>query len=201
MDDCNSDLLVCFEFLKFIQTTAYLSDIFHRLDELNLSLHGKGMNMAKASEKLKFFIDKLPLWCHRLQDGNLENFPFVDEIVVECDASLQRNVQLDIVEQMEFLSASFDNYFSPGEFNVMGSRTIDPFTFNAIKLPDDKSCKEDFISLKEIRIVKMEFESMFLKRRTGNIFKVGRKSTSSSISFLGNLSVRNRVFFPGLLKN
>ena len=67
--------------------TADLADIFH-----NLSLQRKGMNMVKASEKLKFFIGKLPLWSRRLQGGNLANFPFVDEIVVKSNASLQGNV-------------------------------------------------------------------------------------------------------------
>ena len=92
---------------------AYLADIFHPLNDLNLSPQGKGMNMVKASEKLKYFIGKLPFWRRRLQGGNLANFPFLDEIVVEGGASLQRNVQLEIVARMESLSAFFDDYFSP----------------------------------------------------------------------------------------
>ena len=67
--------------------TAYLADIFH-----NLSLQGKGMNMVKAFEKLKSFIGKLPPWSRRLQGGNLANFPFLDEIMVKSNASLQGNV-------------------------------------------------------------------------------------------------------------
>ena len=79
------------------------------------------MNIVKASEKLKSFIGKLPLWSCRLQNNNLANFPFLDEIVVEGIASLQGNVQLENVAHMESLSASLDNYFSPGELNVMKS--------------------------------------------------------------------------------
>ena len=105
---------------------------------------------------------------------------------------------------MEFLSATFDNYFSPGELNAMESWIIDPFKFNVDKLPDDESYKEDLIDLKESPNLKMEFESMvlqnFLKCWTGNIFKVVRKSTQSSPSFPDYLSVRSRVFSPGLLK-
>ena len=63
--------------------TAYLADIFNHLNELNLSLQGKEMNMVKASEKLKSFIAKLPLWSRRVQSGNLANFSFLDEILVE----------------------------------------------------------------------------------------------------------------------
>ena len=97
LKDRNSDLLVCFESVEFTQMTAYLADIFHLLNELNLSIQGKEMNMVKASEKLKSFIGKLPLWSRRLQGGNLANFPFLHEIVVEGSASLQGNVQLKIV--------------------------------------------------------------------------------------------------------
>ena len=49
LEDRNSDLLVCFESIEFIQMTAYLADIFHHLNELNLSLQGKRINMIKAS--------------------------------------------------------------------------------------------------------------------------------------------------------
>ena len=105
--------------------------------------------MVKASEKLKSFIGKLPLWSCWLQGGNLANFPFLDELVVESSANLQENVQLEIVAHMESLSVSFDNYFSPGELNVMESWIIDLFKFDVDKLPDDDSYKEDLIDLKE----------------------------------------------------
>ena len=142
--------------------TAYLADIFNHLNELNLSLQGKEINMVKASEKLKSFIAKLPLWSRRVQSGNLANFPFLDEILVEGGANLLENVQLEIVAHMKTLSASFNNYFSPGELNVMETWIIDPFKFNVDTLPDDKSYKEDLIDLKESRNMKMEFESMVL---------------------------------------
>ena len=61
LQDRNSDLLLCFKSVEFIQMTAYLADIFDHLNEPNLSLQGKGINMVKASEKLKSFIGKLPL--------------------------------------------------------------------------------------------------------------------------------------------
>ena len=53
-----------------------------------------------------------------------------------------------------------NNYFSPGELNVMETWIIDPFKFNVDTLPDDESYKKDLIDLKESRNMKMEFESM-----------------------------------------
>ena len=72
-----------------------------------------------------------------LQGGNLANFPFLDEKIVDGGASLQGNVQLKIITHMESLSTLFDNYFCPGELNVMESYIIDLFKFNIDKLPDD----------------------------------------------------------------
>ena len=132
-EDRNSHLVVCFESVEFIQMIAYLADIFHHLNELNLSLQGKKMNMVKASEKLKSLIAKLPLWSRQVQGGNQANSPVLDEILVEGGASLQRNV-MEIVAHMESLSAFFDNYFSPGESNVMETYIMDPYKFNVDKL-------------------------------------------------------------------
>ena len=81
---------------------------------------------------------------------------------MEGVASLLENVQLEIVAHMKTLSASFNNYFSPGKLNVMETCMINPFKFNVDTLPDDKSYKEDLIDLKESRNMKMEFESMVL---------------------------------------
>ena len=104
--------------------------------------------MVKASEKLKSFNAKLPLWNCGVQSSNLANFLFLDEILLEGDASLQENLQLEIVAHMKTLSASFNNY-SPSELNVIETWIIDLFKLNVDTLPDDESYKKDLIDLKE----------------------------------------------------
>ena len=64
---------------------------------------------------------------------------------------------------MKSLSASFDNYFSAVELNVMENWIIDPFKFIVDTLPDDESYKEDLIDLKKTRKMKIKFESMVLE--------------------------------------
>ena len=110
--------------------TAYLADIFHYLNELNLSLQEKRINMLKAPEKLNSFIGKLPLWSCRLQGGNLANFLFLNEIFVEGGASLQRDVLLEMVARMESLSAGWSNFFTLAShfskvFKLVGLRRVD----------------------------------------------------------------------------
>ena len=93
------------------------------------------MNMVKASDKLKSFIAKLPLWSRRVQSGKLANFSFTDEIRVEGGASLQEN---EIVAHLKTLSASFNNHFSAGELNIMETWIINLFKFCEDTFPDDE---------------------------------------------------------------
>ena len=130
LKNCNSDLVVCFESVEFIQMRAYLADIFLHLNELNLLLQGKEMIMVKVPKKQKSFITKLPLWSRWVQGGNLANFPFLDKILVDGGASLQKKMQMEIVAHMESLNTSFDNYFSSSELNVMETWIINPFKGN-----------------------------------------------------------------------
>jgi len=43
-------------------TLAYLSDVFSKLNELNLSLQGNSMTVLNAHDKIKGFEKKLGLW-------------------------------------------------------------------------------------------------------------------------------------------
>ena len=163
------------------------------------------MNMVKASEKLKSFISKLPLWSCWLQGGNLENFSFLDKIVVKGDASLQKNVQLEIATHIESFSASFDNYFSPGtgKLNVMENWIINnSFKFNVNKLPDDESYKEDLIDLKESQNMKMEFESMVLENfRSAGLKTYPKLAEKALLPFLTTYLCKAGFFFLVYLKN
>ena len=120
---------------------------------------------------------------------------------MEGGTSLLANVQLEIVAHMKTLSASFNNYFSPGELNVMETWIIDPFKFNVDTLSDDESYKEDLIDLKKSRNMKMEFESMVLDNFWSIQMETYPKlSSGSSSSFFDYSSVRSWVFFPSLFK-
>ena len=54
LEDRNSDLLVFFESVEFIQMPAYLADIFHHLNDLNLS---RGRKVEVCEELRKKIID------------------------------------------------------------------------------------------------------------------------------------------------
>ena len=56
-----SSLVVHFESEDFILSLAYLSDIFTHLNNLNISIQGKGINMITGREKISAFTSKLSI--------------------------------------------------------------------------------------------------------------------------------------------
>ena len=55
------ELVKYFDEPSFVQMIAYLADVFSALNELNLSLQGRGLNIVTASEKLAAFKGKLTM--------------------------------------------------------------------------------------------------------------------------------------------
>ena len=57
----NFNLAASFESDEFVQSVAYIADVMHHLNELNLSLQGQQINVVTACEKVKAFKLKLSL--------------------------------------------------------------------------------------------------------------------------------------------
>ena len=102
---------------EFIQALAHLADVFTALNELNRSLQGRGISILVACEKLSAFKEKLLQWTRRIKKGNLVNFPFPEETLME-DASLHPYFASKIVEYLRLLCTSFNSYFSCGEHQI-----------------------------------------------------------------------------------
>ena len=56
-----SSLVVHFENEDFILSLAYLSDVFTHLNDLNISIQGKGTNMITGRKKISAFTSKLSI--------------------------------------------------------------------------------------------------------------------------------------------
>ncbi|XP_045120470.1 protein ZBED8-like [Portunus trituberculatus] len=149
------DLAIYFNEPSFVQMLAYLADVFSALNELNLSLQGRGLNIVTASEKLAAFKEKLVLWIKRVKMGNLVNFPCLEETVME-NSNLPPDFFAKIVEYMQMLCTSFDGYFSCGEFQACNNWILNPFMQN-LEDDDAGNIKEDLIDMRHNRGVQMEF--------------------------------------------
>ena len=156
----NSNLAASFESDEFVQSVAYIADVMHHLNELNLSRQGQQINVVTACEKVKAFKLKLSLWSRRIENGNLANFPSLDEI---ANNSLLQNVKNEIISHLRMLVDSFDGYFSAGELNYYQHWIINPFLFDLTKMSDDDNLKENLIEMKSCQELKLLFDKSKLE--------------------------------------
>ena len=68
------DVDLCSEIKDISNDVAYLSDIFRKLNSLNLELQGNGVTLIMAKSKLKAFIAKLELCKQNLGSRKMSNF-------------------------------------------------------------------------------------------------------------------------------
>ncbi|MBN3288297.1 ZBED5 protein, partial [Polyodon spathula] len=62
---------------------AYLSDIFIKLNNLNLSLQGKHTHILMLSDRINGFVKKLAFWGQNLTNRNYESFPQLSAFLTE----------------------------------------------------------------------------------------------------------------------
>ncbi|KAK7938701.1 hypothetical protein WMY93_002027 [Mugilogobius chulae] len=66
---------------KFVMRLAYLSDLFSKLNELNLHLQGKDKHLPHLVDTINSFIRKLEMWAKRVERGNIDTFENLSEFV------------------------------------------------------------------------------------------------------------------------
>lgn len=64
-----------------------LAEVFSALNEINLFLQRRELNIMTAVEKLTAFREKLTMWTRRAKRGSFINFPCLEETDME-DTSL-----------------------------------------------------------------------------------------------------------------
>ena len=102
---------------SFFLTLAYLADIFAALNHLNCQMHGVGVNVIEAEEKICAFQRKLEIRWQRLENDNFANFPLLDEIASSSSTAMNdkedhnelRGLKSEFVEYLQKLQLSFKN--------------------------------------------------------------------------------------------
>ena len=80
-----------FDCKSFLYGLAYLADIFGHINNVNRAIQGLGVTIFDATEKLKAFLAKLPLWKRTVEASNYANFPMLEDLFLtnetqrECD--------------------------------------------------------------------------------------------------------------------
>uniref|UniRef100_UPI00358E7D1C protein FAM200C-like n=1 Tax=Myxine glutinosa TaxID=7769 RepID=UPI00358E7D1C len=157
LEERECDLIGALESFSFSS-----ADIFTRMNDLSVSLQGKGINILKTCEKLNAFKEKLRLWRQIMERGNLSNFPSLEEMVDDA-GSITPTVREEIVAHLEMLSESFDGYFAAGDLKISEEWIMNPYSYNMEKMSNDEELKEDLIDLQTNRALEMQFESKTLE--------------------------------------
>ncbi|CAG9570793.1 unnamed protein product [Danaus chrysippus] len=154
-----------YEYLEredFVEGLAYLADIFTHLNEINLSLQGFAVTIVDASERLKGFLGKLPLWKRRVESGKFANFPMLEELIMQKTQSdghtTSKKVQKEVSKHLETLQTSFEGYFSP-ESLEKETWVRSPFLIDIDSISDEDLIKDDLIDMRSKEVLKAEFQA------------------------------------------
>lgn len=84
----------------------YLENIFRALNELNLSLQKSDINLVRAQQLIKSFINKIMVWKLNVAAGNYFHFPNMNAQII--DEILQKTIE----HHLEFLYENFELRFN-----------------------------------------------------------------------------------------
>ncbi|KAK3919878.1 Zinc finger BED domain-containing protein 5 [Frankliniella fusca] len=100
---------------KFVQQVSYLADIPEKLNELNVSMHGRNTNILSLSDKINGFQGKLNIWRRKALNNVFEMFPTLHDLLEEDENNLL--IKNQITEHLDTLSTKLEEWFGdlPGE--------------------------------------------------------------------------------------
>lgn len=122
---------------KWLQDLAFLVDITHHLNTLNVSLQGRDKLVTHLNDSINAFITKLDLFVRQLNETKLDHFPSLKSVLTGNDKEIK--AQLDeYIQKLLVLKTDFDTRFSDfknckSDFELFNS----PFTFTADNAPSD----------------------------------------------------------------
>ncbi|XP_030580905.1 zinc finger BED domain-containing protein 5-like [Archocentrus centrarchus] len=143
---------------NFLGKLAYLSDIFGKLNELNLQLQGKDKHLPQVTDKISSFTRKLAMWGRQLDEGNTDSFENLHEFVDTNDYDAI-SVIPHIKQHISSLIGFFKKYFPENSSQYDWVR--DPFSAPA---PTGFSSAEEeqFIDMTSDSTLRLRFTSQTL---------------------------------------
>ncbi|XP_062336324.1 zinc finger BED domain-containing protein 5-like [Osmerus eperlanus] len=153
-----NDLAHKFYCNKFLMKLAYLSDMFLKLNEVNLQLQGANTHIPHLADKITSFTRKLEMWLHRVKDGNVDSFENLKSFIEEN--KLQNTVIPCMEAHISALQKHFYKYFLIQESKEY-DWIRDPFSATP---PADFSTSEEeqFIDVTSDSTMRLQFQSKTL---------------------------------------
>ncbi|XP_060845847.1 SCAN domain-containing protein 3-like [Rhopalosiphum padi] len=140
---------------------AYLADFFETINNLNLKLQGRNINVIIANDTINSFLEKIQLWKRRVnkETPNFSSFRRLNELLSDEEEPFCPTGLKDIViKHLDSLTDEFTRYF-PNFSNKSWQYmlTSSPFSTNVDTLPD--IIQEQAIELKNDSRAKIDFNS------------------------------------------
>ena len=151
----NEDLAKHFSDPTFNIGLAYLSDIFGKLNDVNLSIQGAKVTIIDASESVSAFKEKLLLWKKRIVKGSAACFSNLDSVLEnDYNQPLSEAMKKDVVDHLDALNENFERYFDKQPIHSTWFR--DPFFAN-LDNEDDTDLVEELIEIRSKSLLKDKF--------------------------------------------
>ena len=142
---------------KFVAKVCFLSDIFTRLNALNLSMQGKNKTVVDVVESINTFKQLLALDVKKMQSGKIASFPDLSLFLEESQTVQLDDVSNLFVECMEVLQALLNKYMPDDvNFTMEMSWVRNPFHVKVENIPEE--LQHDFIQLQNDQVSKDKFE-------------------------------------------
>lgn len=135
---------------------AYLSDIFNRLNDLNLGLQGKHTTRFVIIDKVGSFIKKLELVKSSLENSSVQHFPALESFVVDNEIKISSKVLLNFKIHCVKLIKQFNEYFTENYFEFEWIRN--PFLVESPAQGLSATEQEKLIDLSCDGELKLEFK-------------------------------------------
>ena len=162
MKEEGNDLAHKFYCNKFLMKLAYLSDMFLKLNEVNLQLQGTNTHLPHLADKITSFTRKLEMWLQRVKDGNVDSFENLKSFIE--DNKLQNTVTPCMKAHISALQKHIQKYFL----------MQDPKEYDWIRDPFSATPPADFSTSEEEQFIDITSDStMRLHSKTLAAFWIG----------------------------
>lgn len=110
LEEEGNELASKFSDEDFLMKLAYLSDIFEKLNGLNLQLQGNNTHLPHLADRIQSFTRKLDMWGRRLEQGDIDSFENLKAFIETNE--LQNTVVSCMRDHISALKDRFKKYFS-----------------------------------------------------------------------------------------
>ncbi|XP_075325271.1 LOW QUALITY PROTEIN: zinc finger BED domain-containing protein 5-like [Odontesthes bonariensis] len=146
----------------WLSELAYLSDIFLRLNDLNLGLQGLSVNVFDVKDKISAALKKMELFEIRAKAGDVSAFPSLESFLSDNGLQLDDSVRDNVIAHLVSLRQQLREYFpvTPKENNWMRN----PFNIETSDMPTDLTVaeQESLIELSCDETLKCNFKKQSL---------------------------------------